>query len=88
MLGNLGTTEIIIIIAVLIAFFGRKKTGEIARDAGAASKELKKVRKEALEAFEELQKPVDESAPTQEPEVKTPPVVKEGSTVKGGEEIA
>lgn len=88
MLGNLGTTEIIIIIAVLIAFFGRKKTGEIARDAGAASKELKKVRKEALEAFEELQKPVDEPAPTQEPEVKTPPVVKEGSTVKGGEKIA
>lgn len=63
MLGNVGPAEIIIIIAVLVGVFGKKKTTEIARDMGGASKELKKFRKEYQEALEELQKPIDETAP-------------------------
>jgi len=86
MLGNIGTGELLIILAVLIAIFGKKKTSEIARDAGEAGKELRKVRKEAMEVIEELEKPADESAPTQEPKEETPSKVVEESTVKGGEE--
>ncbi len=63
MLGNVGPAEIIIIIAVLVGVFGKKKTTEIARDMGGASKELKKFKKEYQEALEELQKPIDETAP-------------------------
>jgi TatA/E family protein of Tat protein translocase len=86
MLGNIGTGELLIILAVLIAIFGKKKTNEIARDAGEASKELKKAGKEALEAFEEIQKPVVESNPADKPKEETPSKVEEESTVKGGEE--
>lgn len=63
MLGNVGPAEIIIIVAVLVGVFGKKKTTEIARDMGGASKELKKFKKEYQEALEELQKPIDETAP-------------------------
>ncbi|NIT03770.1 hypothetical protein GTO10_02440 [Candidatus Saccharibacteria bacterium] len=86
MFGNIGTGEFLIILAVLIAIFGKKKTSEIARDAGEAGRELRKVQKEAAEAFEEMQKPVDESAPEGAKREETPSKVEEESTVKGGEE--
>ncbi|PJC23119.1 hypothetical protein COV28_01455 [candidate division WWE3 bacterium CG10_big_fil_rev_8_21_14_0_10_48_23] len=89
MLENIGPAEAIIIIAVLVAIFGKKKTGEIARDAGEATKELKKARKEALEVFEELKKTIDETTPAEEPKTEAAPIVKEESKeeskVKGGE---
>lgn len=50
MLGSIGPTEIIIGVLILIIFFGSKKMNELARNAGEASKELKKVKKEYTEA--------------------------------------
>ncbi len=101
MLANIGPTELIILIAVLVVFFGKKKTSEIARDAGEASLELKKIEKDYRNAIEELKKPIVEIAPIEKPKTEAAPVdaakaevtqlaqlaqeAKEKSQVKGGE---
>jgi Sec-independent protein translocase protein TatA len=74
MFANIGPAEaIIILIALLSAIFGRKKTTEIAQDVGRASVEFKKAQKEYRDAVEDLKKPVNEfiSAP---PPPEPPPV--------------
>ena len=61
MFANIGPAEaIIILIALISAIFGRKKTTEIARDVGQASLEFKKAQKEYKDAVEDLKKPVNE----------------------------
>lgn len=66
-LGNIGSTEIIIIAVVLLVLFGGKKVNEFARGIGEAGKELKKAKKEFQSAFEEEekqeQKPSDDISP-------------------------
>lgn len=57
---EIGLTELIIIILVLIIFFGSKRITQLAREAGKTTKELKKVKREYKKALEELQKEVDE----------------------------
>ena len=85
MLGNVGPAEIILIIAVLVGVFGKKKTTEIARDMGGASKELKKFRKEYQETLEELKKPVEETTPTDKPqEAELKQLAKEAKEAKKG----
>ncbi len=42
MLGNLGTTELIIILALLVLFFGSKKIPEFIKGIGEAIQEFKK----------------------------------------------
>lgn len=56
MLKNLGTTEIIIIAIVLLILFGGKKLPELARGLGESGKELKKAKKELMEALEDDKK--------------------------------
>jgi sec-independent protein translocase protein TatA len=51
MFSNLGTTELIVIVAVLFIFFGGKKLPEFARGLGEAGRELKKANKEVKQAF-------------------------------------
>lgn len=46
MLGNIGTTEIVIVAAILLVLFGGKKLPELARGIGDAIKEFKKSIKE------------------------------------------
>lgn len=46
MLSNFGTTELIIILVIVVLLFGSKKIVELARGLGESSKELKKVGKE------------------------------------------
>ncbi|EKE05151.1 MAG: hypothetical protein ACD_19C00425G0012 [uncultured bacterium] len=46
---NLGLPEIILIVLVLIIIFGSKRITDIAKDAGEAGKELKKIKKAASE---------------------------------------
>ena len=85
MLGNVGLAEIILIIAVLVGVFGKKKTTEIARDMGGASKELKKFRKEYQETLEELKKPVEETTPADKPqEAELKQLAKEAKEAKKG----
>lgn len=55
-LQNIGLTEIIIIILVLIVIFGSKRITSLAKQAGEAGKELKKIKKEYHEAVKEVNK--------------------------------
>lgn len=56
MFSNIGTTEIIIVALVLIVLFGGKKLPELARGMGEAGKELKKAKKELVDAKNEFDK--------------------------------
>lgn len=56
MLKNIGLPELIIIILVLIVFFGSKKITELAKQAGETGRELKKVKKE----YEKAKRGLDE----------------------------
>jgi len=53
MLANLGTTEIIIIAAVLLLLFGGKKIPEFIRGIGEAISEFKKASKDETEEEKE-----------------------------------
>ncbi|MCU7494583.1 MAG: twin-arginine translocase TatA/TatE family subunit [Ignavibacteria bacterium] len=46
MFGNLGTGEIIIIVLVILIFFGAKKIPELAQGVGKGMKEFKKALKD------------------------------------------
>lgn len=48
-MGSFGATEIIIIIAVLVLFFGAKKIPELARGIGEGMSEFKKATNDELE---------------------------------------
>lgn len=48
-MGTFGATEIIIIIAVLVLFFGAKKIPELARGIGEGMKEFKKATNDQLD---------------------------------------
>ena len=67
MLANIGPTELLVLIMVLLAFFGKKKTSEIARDAGEASREFKKIEQDYRNAIEELKNPQATVVPIMEP---------------------
>jgi sec-independent protein translocase protein TatA len=56
MFNNIGTTEILVIILVLIILFGGNKISEIAKGLGEAVKELKKAQKEVDSTKIELKK--------------------------------
>lgn len=60
-LGNIGTTELIIIGLVLLFLFGGKKLTEMAKGAGETGRELKKVKKEFQETLNETS--TDETTP-------------------------
>ncbi|MGE5432742.1 MAG: twin-arginine translocase TatA/TatE family subunit [Syntrophomonadaceae bacterium] len=49
MFGNLGTAEIVIIILVILIFFGAKKIPELAQGVGKGMKEFKKALKDVDE---------------------------------------
>lgn len=53
---NLGLPEIVLIVLVLIIFFGSKRITDLAKEAGQAGKELKKIKKEYKEASKEVEK--------------------------------
>jgi sec-independent protein translocase protein TatA len=46
MFSNIGTVELVIILVLLLLFFGSKKLTELARGMGEATKEAKKIKKE------------------------------------------
>ncbi len=78
MLGNIGAGELIIIIAVLVAIFGKKKATEIARDVGEVRKEIEKLSQESQKAVEDLKKPISLSSPENSPTKKESQVGKSG----------
>ena len=56
MLGNLGTGEIILILLIVLIFFGAKKIPELAQGLG---KGLREFRKAAREVQDEIEKPAE-----------------------------
>lgn len=59
-MGNLGTMEIIIIIAVILIFFGAKKIPELAQGLGKGIREFKKATREIEEDITSDGKKIDE----------------------------
>lgn len=58
MFNNIGTTEILIIVLILVILFGGNKITEVARGLGEATRELKKAQKEVEDTKTELKKEV------------------------------
>lgn len=54
MFGNLGATEIILIIVAIVLLFGAKKIPELAQGVGKGMKEFKKAIKEVEEDITEI----------------------------------
>lgn len=46
MLGNIGSTEIIVILVILVVLFGAQRMTQVARGLGESTKELKKAKRE------------------------------------------
>jgi sec-independent protein translocase protein TatA len=59
-MGNLGATEIILIVAVLLIFFGAKKIPELAQGLGKGIREFKKAVKETEDDVSGDAKKIDE----------------------------
>ena len=59
-MGNLGATEIILIVAVLLIFFGAKKIPELAQGLGKGIREFKKAVKETEDDVNTDSKKIDE----------------------------
>jgi len=53
MFSNIGWTEILIVLALVLIFFGGTKLPKIARNMGESSKELKKAKDELVKAATE-----------------------------------
>ncbi len=49
---NLGTTEIVVILAVALILFGPKKLPEIGRSLGQGLRELKKASREVVDSIQ------------------------------------
>lgn len=60
-MGNLGATEIILIVLVILVFFGAKKIPELAKGLGQGIREFKKATKDVANGVEEEVKKIDDS---------------------------
>lgn len=56
-MGNLGPTEIILIVLVIVIFFGAKKIPELAQGLGKGIREFKKATREIDDVTKEVKKP-------------------------------
>ncbi len=61
MLGNLGATEIILILLVVLIFFGAKKIPELAQGLGKGLREFRKAAREIQDDVEKDTKRIDET---------------------------
>ncbi len=59
-MGNLGTTEILLIVLVVLIFFGAKKIPELAQGLGKGIREFKKATREIESDVSEEVKKIDE----------------------------
>lgn len=59
MIKNIGPTELLIIVIILIVFFGARATRGLARTSGETVKEIKKVKKEFTKALEGDEEPTN-----------------------------
>lgn len=59
-MGNLGTTEILLIVLVILIFFGAKKIPELAQGLGKGIREFKKATREVQDDVTSEVKKLDE----------------------------
>lgn len=59
-MGNLGTTEIILIVLVILVFFGARKIPELAQGLGKGIKEFRKATREVQDDVQGDVKTIDE----------------------------
>ena len=59
-MGNLGATEIILIVLVILVFFGAKKIPELAQGLGKGIREFKKATREIEDDVTSEAKKIDE----------------------------
>jgi sec-independent protein translocase protein TatA len=64
-MGNIGTTEIILIIAVLFLFFGARKIPELAQGLGKGIREFRKASREIQDEIDTETKKIDTKTPEQ-----------------------
>jgi len=55
-MGNLGVTEILLILLIVIVFFGAKKIPELAQGLGKGIREFRKATRELEDTSNELKK--------------------------------
>jgi len=77
MIGGIGTTEIILIVAVIVLLFGASKIPELARSAGKSAGEFKKAQKEAELSYQEFEKSLKDSPTSEVRESKIQKMAKE-----------
>jgi sec-independent protein translocase protein TatA len=59
-MGNIGTTELILIIAVLFLFFGAKKIPELAQGLGKGIREFRKASREIQDEIDTDSKKIED----------------------------
>ena len=65
-MGNLGATEILLILFVILIFFGAKKIPELAQGLGKGIREFKKATREIEDEVESGVKKIDDKTPPSE----------------------
>jgi TatA/E family protein of Tat protein translocase len=63
-MGNLGATEILLILFVILIFFGAKKIPELAQGLGKGIREFKKATREIEDEAGDVAKKLDDKSPT------------------------
>ncbi len=56
---NIGPTEIIVIVAILLLFFGSRIVKMLAKSSGESLREIKKIKKNFSEPIEEIKEEAD-----------------------------
>jgi len=62
-MGNIGTSELILILAVLFLFFGAKKIPELAQGLGKGIREFRKASREIQDDVDTDGKKIDKKTP-------------------------
>jgi len=66
MFGNIGATEIILILLVVLIFFGARKIPELAQGLGKGIREFRKAAREIQDDVEKDDKQIDKKEDTQQ----------------------
>jgi sec-independent protein translocase protein TatA len=64
MFGNIGGSELFLILLVILVFFGAKKLPELAKGLGQGIREFRKAAKDVHEEVEKEVKKIDEKSDT------------------------
>ncbi|SMO94410.1 Sec-independent protein translocase subunit TatA/TatB [Fodinibius sediminis] len=67
MFNSIGATEIMVILLVILIFFGAKRIPELARGLGQGMKEFKKASQELQSEFEKAQRGDSDASSNEEP---------------------